>query len=132
MMQSDRVGRLSRGKVLALTTLLLSACAQSPVSGEATVPEQFRGEWNADVSACGTDLSDTRLEIQANSISFWESSGPLTEIEQPDASELTATAELSGEGEVWTERLHFRLSPDGRTLTDLRSGASGFSRRRCP
>ena len=119
--------------VLAVSTVVPSACAQSnDLAGEPLVPSQFRGEWNVDLSACGTDTSDTRLQIGADSIRFWESEGPVTEIKRHGVSEFTATVRLSGEGESWNERLHFRLSPDGKTLIDLRPDSDGFSRKRCP
>jgi hypothetical protein len=118
--------------VSALATMAVVACAQSNSTDSHLVPSPFRGEWNADISACRTGLSDSALRIGADSIWFYESHGPLTDITRRGDSEFTATAHLSGEGEVWSAPLHFGLSSDGNTLTDLRPELGGFARRRCP
>lgn len=117
---------------VGVVTMAAAACAQPDRAGSPVVPSPFRGEWNTDLAACGTGLSDSRLRIGADSIWFYESRGPLTDIARRGDSEFTATAHLSGEGEVWSAPVHFALSPDGKTLSDLRPGLGGFSRRRCP
>ncbi|WP_201246557.1 DUF1566 domain-containing protein [Halochromatium salexigens] len=117
----------SHGKSIALYVHLVRAAQSLQL-----VPALFRGEWNADIAECGTGLGDSSLRISADSIQFHESDGPLTNIERLGDSEFKATALLSGEGEVWSEPIHFALSSDSNTLTDLRSEVGGFSRRRCP
>jgi hypothetical protein len=122
---------LFRATSIALPLLLLEGCAQSNDIGESLVPPQFRGEWNADIDSCKTG-TESSLSIGADSIWFYESQGPLRDIRRRGDLEFTAIAHLSGEGEVWTEPIHFRLSPDGKKLTDLDPEVRGFSRWRCP
>lgn len=118
--------------VVLATAPICSACAQ-PDRGEShLVPAAFRGEWNADVAACGTGSSESTLRIGADSIWGYESGGRLTDISRRGDAEFTATAHLSGEGEEWSTRIHLALSADGNTLKVLGPGSRGFSRQRCP
>lgn len=101
---------------------------EAPPTPAGAVPEAFRGEWNTDLSACGTGESETRLRIEADRIAFYESSGPVTDADFAGDT-LTVTVELTGEGETFTRTHRFALSEGGQTLTDL---DGGLVRRRCP
>ena len=92
-----------------------------------TIPARFHGEWNTDAAACGSGSNDSRLVIAADTIRFYESSGPVQSASVDD-NELTVVVRLTGEGETRDATYRFRLSADGRTLTDA---DSGLARQRC-
>jgi hypothetical protein len=103
-----------------------------PGAPVAEAPERFRGEWNVDLAECGTGMNDSRLVIEARTLRFYETSGPILRVEQASAQEVAITAALSGEGEGPSQTTsRFRLSADGRTLTTLGEGPP-LQRRRCP
>lgn len=95
--------------------------------GDAAVPSRFQGSYAADQAACDAPGNPTQLTIDEDSISFHESTGPVTEVSS-SPSEVTITAELTGEGETREATYRFRLSDDGRTLTDQ---DGGMERVRC-
>ncbi len=98
------------------------------------VPAAFIGEWNSDPKACSTGQNESRLRIGADRIDFYESGGPITAVTLKSPTEVAITATLSGEGETWTDVTSFRLSADGKTLTDasVPGEESPTSRTRCP
>jgi hypothetical protein len=90
------------------------------------IPERFRGEWQDSRHLCGSAINmETRLLLQAGTVSFYESGGP------------TVATALAGEGQTWLDLRRFLLSPDQSTLTDV-THAGGpdqdkpFVRKRCP
>lgn len=91
------------------------------------VAERFQGRYAADAAACGQATHETRLTIEPTRISFYESSGPITDVRQGE-DELSITAQLTGEGETREANYSFRLSDDGSTLVDV---GTGMSRQRC-
>lgn len=95
------------------------------------IPAGFQGEWNAEPSACGSGLHDSRLVISARELRYYESGGPVTAAELISPGVLKVTASVQGEGESWTEQRMFQLSPDGQTLTDI-TNTERLVRRRCP
>lgn len=141
---STPAGRTGRSIALALAVALAAGCDAEPEStdradapgttapdgdedGGATVPSRFQGSYAADQAACDAPGNPTQLDIEAGSISFHESSGPVTAV-SGGPSDITITAEVTGEGETREATYTFRLSEDGRTLTD-RGG--GMERVRC-
>lgn len=93
----------------------------------ATIPPSFQGEWNTDAAACGSGSNESRLVISADTMRFYESSGPVQSA-SVDGNELTVVVRLTGEGETRDATYRFRLSADGRTLTDA---DSALARQRC-
>lgn len=98
------------------------------------VPAAFLGKWDTEVKSCGTGMSDGKLTIAADRIDFYESSGPITAVAVNGPREVVISTTLSGEGETWTDKTTFRLSDDGKTLTDVSDPAEEhpFVRVRCP
>ncbi|HEU4814042.1 MAG TPA: hypothetical protein VFS99_07420 [Xanthomonadaceae bacterium] len=94
---------------------------------DASAPTRFQGTYAADPAACDTTGHVSHLIIGSDTITFHESSGPITEVAS-GPSDVTITAELTGEGETRQATYRFRLSDDGRTLTDL---GGGMERVRC-
>jgi hypothetical protein len=134
---------LRRYSLLAVTGLGLAACERPaaappsqppppPAQVEAAAgaaPEAFQGEWNIDLAACGSAANESRLVIQPRRIRFFESSGPIDGVVATGPRDATFKVTLSAEGETVQRDYRFRLSPDGRTLTDI---AVAFDRKRCP
>ena len=95
------------------------------------IPARFHGEWNQDLSACGTGASETRLRIGADRLRFYESAGEVREVDVVSDRLIEVTATYSGEGQTWTNERQLSLSPDGDTLTVTGDGAT-MTRSRCP
>ena len=91
-----------------------------------TIPVRFHGAWASDAEGCGGG-SDTHLVIRASTVEFYESTGEVTAVEAGDG-EIHVTLRLTGEGETWEDSYGFRISDEGRTLTDT---GSGLVRVRC-
>ena len=96
-----------------------------------TIPAPFRGEWNAVLADCGTDLSDSALRISARDMAFYESVGQVSLVTETGPREIAVKARFTGEGETWTRDVRMQLSQDGQTLTDVSPDVSRFARRRC-
>lgn len=92
-----------------------------------TIPLPFRGEWNEDLSACGTGLSDSRLRISANELQFYESTAKPRSVQIHTARAVTVKATFSGDGQTWNSTVKLTLSGSGDDLT-----IEGFTRHRCP
>lgn len=121
----------------AASTTPAGASPSSPAADEAgpaadpndTVPAAFRGRWAADATACGKPADESQLDLQANRAAFFEGSGPIKSV-VVDGDVVTLVAELSAEGEIDETTYAFRLSDNGRTLTDISTGP-GMVRHRC-
>lgn len=96
----------------------------------ASIPTRFHGEWNADLDACGTGQSPTRLRIGADQLRFYESSGVVQAVEIVSDRVINVTAEYQGEGDTWQDERRLSLSADGNSLTV--SGGGDLVRYRCP
>lgn len=92
-----------------------------------SIPTAFRGEWNLDVTACGTDLNDSRLRIEERRVRFYESDGEVTSVAVDNAHAITVNATYSGEGEVWKDSDRMVVSRSGNELS-----IDGVTRYRCP
>lgn len=134
---------------VAAVLALSAACSQAPdtVDGEvlsptnqavwegngqeatgARIPARFQGEWQRDTGNCG-NADEGRLLIGPGSVRFHESIGALQALHADDGR-LDLALRLRGEGQSWEATYRFRLSEDGRRLTDLSSG-NGMVRLRC-
>ncbi|HEX5777043.1 MAG TPA: hypothetical protein VFX95_10235 [Caulobacteraceae bacterium] len=128
----------------ALTALLfLAACGEqtpsnqpsatnskeaAPVVKSDTVPAAFHGVWAATMKDCDAP-AETRLEIAADRLRFYESSGPVASVEATGATEILVVVSLSGEGANSRRSFRYRLLGDGNRLFDVRNG---LERARCP
>ena len=128
----------------ALTALLcLAACGEqtpsnqpsattskeaAPVVKSDTVPAAFHGVWAATMKDCDRP-TETRLEIAADRLRFYESSGPVASVEAMSPNEIIIVVPLTGEGATSRRSFRYRLLGDGDRLFDVRNG---LERARCP
>ena len=91
------------------------------------MPARFQGRYAASAPACDSPGDPSRLTIGRDTLQFHESTGPVIAV-AGDGPEATITASLTGEGDTWDAVYRFRLSDDGRTLTDV---DNGLARVRC-
>ena len=105
----------------------------APATLPVLVPERFQGEWNAKPRDCGTAGNESRLRIGADSIRFYEGAGSLRAVlPQPGNAELVLVTQLWSDGQARLAYRQYRVSADGRTLTDVTAGErGGLVRQRC-
>lgn len=135
-------------KTLSLAAMIaLAACGQQkpqspPASAEKTaatisgaevvdpraVPVAFRGVWAATEADCAKP-AETRLEVGADHLTFYESRGPVASVEATGPDEIRIAIQLAGEGETNQATYRYRLIQNGAVLFDVRSG---LTRYRCP
>jgi hypothetical protein len=99
-------------------------------STQKTVPEAFRGVWDANLESC-KDTSDMKLTITETTVAFWESGGEV--VATTPVGEHSIRLEVNGnaEGEPWHPVMYLDLSPDGETL--IIPNEYGLAKRvRCP
>lgn len=118
---------------LAIVPWLVGLLAVPAVAAEvqSAVPARFQGDWASGLKQCGSPTDDLRLTIGASTIRFYESAGAIKAVVTNGEHELALISELAGEGERWLDVSHFRLSDDGKTLTDV-STEPAVVRYRCP
>ncbi len=109
---------------LAIANAPTSATVASRQPGE--VPAPFQGLWNVSLDQCAVPYSDGKLLVEANRLTFYESSGPVVEVSVQGPSEVMLTTEISGEGMTSLETYTLELSEDGSSLA-----VNGFARSRC-
>jgi hypothetical protein len=102
-----------------------------PAAG--TIPITYRGAWDWTGGTCAP-ASDLRMEIGAQSITFYESVGTVEAVRE-DGDTLSLDLAMEGEGEQWRQTTVLRLV-DGGTLLDTGHddpSATGPMRlKRCP
>ncbi|WP_027081516.1 hypothetical protein [Luteimonas mephitis] len=117
-----------------LLLLAIIAAGGSAMASESveSMPDQFIGEWNADVADCGIGRNDSVLKVDANTISYWESVGFIQAIVVQGRREVALIADMAGEGEEWLATAHFKLSEAGDELVSVDERGGEFVRYRCP
>ncbi|MDP4574289.1 hypothetical protein Q9K02_03950 [Qipengyuania sp. G39] len=99
-----------------------------------TIPPRFRGVWDFVEGSCAP-ASDLRIEIGEDSITFYESAGQLTGIEDSGTGSVIVTLAMEGEGETWEERRELVLEDGGARLLVLDpadpSAGRDLPRKRC-
>lgn len=87
-------------RTLAMILLLLASAHATSAEVNSAVPERFVGEWNASLSDCGTANNDSRLLIEKDHITYWESDGPIKAVVSEGRYEITLILHLTGEGDM--------------------------------
>lgn len=93
-----------------------------------TIPAAFHGVWAATSQDCKAP-AETRLEIGADRLRFYESSGTVKSVDSSKPDEILVAVALSGEGAMSQRSFRYRLLEDGEELFDVRNG---LRRIRCP
>jgi hypothetical protein len=115
---------------MALALTVTNSLAQTKAP---TIPQQYRGEWVSALEDCGTGVDDTRLFIGSRTLSFYESGGTVRALVSRGSFEITLILAMSEEDQTWISPKQFKLSADGRTLTDTTTqGYGNLVRYRCP
>ena len=91
------------------------------------IPPRFRGVWDYVEGSCAP-ASDLRLEVGEDSITFYESVGQLTGIEDSGTGSVIVTLAMEGEGETWEERRELVLEDGGERLLVLDPADSNAGR----
>lgn len=104
----------------------------APSAALPRVPARFHGIWDSADAPCDP-ATDMRVEIAERGITFYESHGAVTALTTPAPNRIDVELAMKGEGEEWTLRKSFTLSPDGAVLTPSGGGDTGPPRplRRC-
>lgn len=93
------------------------------------LPIQFQGKWSED---CSNEESISVLEIGPNTISYYESEGPIRAFVQRGELEVAMISELSGEGGTRLSLAKFRLMNANKTLVDVTDESQRtYSREKC-
>lgn len=106
---------------LALLSFCMATSPAVAATRQASVPSQFHGEWNIDIKDCGTSLNDSRLRIGPTRIRHYESVDNVLAVVVEGRREIAMIAKSSGEGDTRLATLQYKLSADGRRLTDIRN-----------
>lgn len=119
---------------LLLTTSLIGATPLSTAERLGRIPPAFHGLWMAESRHCHARATDESwLRIEADRISFYESSGPVLAVVGRGRDEIGLITELSGEGSTWLHLLRLRLDSTGNGLAMEAVGLEGAATRvRCP
>ena len=98
------------------------------------IPAAFHGRWGMVPADCTSTRGDAKglIEIDANSIKFFESRGTLTGVTLNAPENFTGTFAFTGEGQSWTGSQNLKLTGSSNTLvrgqTDV---AETFTYKRC-
>ena len=87
------------------------------VAQEAQIPKQFHGDWGSP-GRCGTH-HDGVLTIAGDKVNFYESRGRVISVKVLSATEIEVELESTGEGETNRETRLFKLSADGKSITNV-------------
>ncbi len=121
------------GSALVLAALLGAAPAATAAERLSQVPSAFQGLWMAEARHCRRGPADESwLRIEAQRISFYESSGPVLAVVAQGREEIAVILELSGEGSTWLHPLRLKLDGTDQRLARETVGMEGaMSRVRC-
>lgn len=96
----------------------------------AEVPAAFLGYWDYVDGQCA-NWSDAQLTIEPRRLTFYESTGDVTAVRQPDPDTIVISMAMSGEGDTWTEESTYRLVDGGKVLESSFDHGDPFRRKRC-
>ena len=95
-----------------------------------TIPVEYYGVWGVPGDAGCEDDSDSRMQVHAQKLTFWESEGVVSGVTSATNGGIDVTVDMSGEGDTWSAKYNLRLS--GASLLVSEDGASPLDRTRCP
>ncbi|WP_406720248.1 hypothetical protein RPE78_07965 [Thioclava litoralis] len=142
-----RLERLMRLLALPLIgTLALAACmppgSAKPDAGNVAaagpIPAGFQGRWGMSLNDCTSTKGDAKglMTVSADTLTFYESRGVLTEPQEQSATKLAGLFDFTGEGQSWSYHEILELKDKGQTVirTETGDGAAPAPLRytRCP
>lgn len=82
----------------------------APVDPDAVhIPPQFQGSWAPDRLSCAAQGETARVDITADGMDFYESSGRLLQVTPLSGGrEHAISLQVTGEGQSWTRTIHLR------------------------
>jgi hypothetical protein len=107
--------------------------AVTPPATLVEIPAAFLGYWDYTEGQCAV-WSDAQLTIEPRRLQFYESTGQVTAVRQPDATTIIVSMAMSGEGDTWAEEATYRLLNGGQVLESSFDGPDAgepFRRKRC-
>lgn len=118
---------------LVLAALLGAAPVAAAAERLSHIPSAFQGLWMAESRHCLRGPTDESwLRIEAERISFYESSGPVLAVVAQGREEIAVIIALSGEGSTWLHPLRLKLDGTAQRLDLETVGLEGaMSRVRC-
>ncbi|MER5170845.1 hypothetical protein [Thioclava sp. GXIMD2076] len=128
-----------------LATLTLAACMPPGGASQSAdkmaagpIPAGFQGRWGMSLNDCtpGRDDAKGLMSVSADTLTFYESRGVLTEPQEQQPARLSGMFDFTGEGQSWSYHELLELKDDGQTLirTETGDGAAPAPLRymRCP
>jgi hypothetical protein len=101
--------------LLALLAALLAPTA-APARPAPAIPPEFRGLWGPD--ACRGRDQDPQVRLTAHRVDYNTAGGEVLAVRRQGSHGLRITMRLIDEGMAEVTVVTFRLSADGRTLTN--------------
>jgi hypothetical protein len=95
----------------------------------ATIPEEFRGRWDATAESC-REISDAQLKVTDRTLIFWEVGVDVRTVTPVGANAIRIEGTGREEEAHFDSSNVFQLSADGSVLT-MNPGPNGFARIRC-
>ncbi len=111
----------------ALNGLLVPVKAAPVPTVLTRIPSAFVGEYNDDLSACGTGMNDSRLRVRATTVAFDESETAVTRVILIGSKSVKVEGMADGEGQHWKTSFRLTLNSNDGVSVD---GAD--TRARCP
>ena len=121
---------------LGVLAIPMASAARAP---RPAIPSEFRGLWTS-TGVCSPNPDDSLLTLSAHQVMYYASGGPVRGVRWLGPRTVRLTVDVtSGEGELGVEgppvvdrqRMTFRLSADGRQLTNLTTSPDD-TKTRCP
>lgn len=105
----------------------------------AAIPAAFLGEWNANLEACGSPRSESRLILEPSHATFFSNRAEVIQLQVENPRRLRLTLQFSSNREAgagretpFTMQRRYLLSSDLQRLQDISQGEQGLTRWRCP
>lgn len=99
---------------------------------ERAIPSKFHGEWNENLTDCGTGNNESSLTITATEMHFYESDGTVRGAFMRGAYEILIVLDMSGLGNSWMTSFQYTLAGNGQYLSSRNDDGTLFVRYRCP
>lgn len=117
---------LLNGLIAGLAAGLTLAPPAQAAERLGAIPPVFRGLWMAEARHCTATQSDESwLRIEADRLSFYESSGPVLAVAGEGPERIGVIIALSGEGSTWLYLGLLSLDPGGDRLRLVSTGVEG-------